>query len=85
LKIKWSELRDSNPRQPPWQGGALPTELSSLWKKEFIKMLPPMQVGILLFLVLHFWLKKELWVLPQKPGMWLVNRKSEKLSSSCIS
>ena len=25
----WSELRDSNPRQPPWQGGTLPTELSS--------------------------------------------------------
>ena len=26
---KWSERRDSNPRQPPWQGGALPTELLS--------------------------------------------------------
>ena len=26
---EWSELRDSNPRQPPWQGGTLPTELSS--------------------------------------------------------
>ena len=25
----WSEERDSNPRQPPWQGGTLPTELSS--------------------------------------------------------
>jgi hypothetical protein len=25
----WSEKRDSNPRPPPWQGGALPTELFS--------------------------------------------------------
>lgn len=24
MKIKWSELRDLNPRHPPWQGGALP-------------------------------------------------------------
>tara|TARA_R110000787_G_scaffold183014_1_gene295012 strand:- start:23816 stop:23977 length:162 start_codon:yes stop_codon:yes gene_type:complete len=24
-----SEKRDSNPRPPPWQGGALPTELFS--------------------------------------------------------
>ncbi len=24
---KWSGKRDSNPRHPPWQGGALPTEL----------------------------------------------------------
>ena len=24
---KWSGRRDSNPRHPPWQGGALPTEL----------------------------------------------------------
>ena len=23
----WSGRRDSNSRQPPWQGGALPTEL----------------------------------------------------------
>ena len=23
----WSGRRDSNPRHPPWQGGALPTEL----------------------------------------------------------
>ena len=30
LTSRWSELRDSNPRQPPWQGGTLPTELSSL-------------------------------------------------------
>jgi hypothetical protein len=29
-EIKWSERRDSDPRQPPWQGGALPTELLSL-------------------------------------------------------
>lgn len=27
--MKWSEKRDSNPRPPPWQGGALPTELFS--------------------------------------------------------
>ena len=27
--LHWSEERDSNPRQPPWQGGTLPTELSS--------------------------------------------------------
>ena len=27
--LRWSEERDSNPRQPPWQGGTLPTELSS--------------------------------------------------------
>ena len=27
--IKLSEKRDSNPRPPPWQGGALPTELFS--------------------------------------------------------
>ena len=27
--VIWSEERDSNPRQPPWQGGTLPTELSS--------------------------------------------------------
>lgn len=27
---KWSERRDSNPRQPRWQRGALPTELLSL-------------------------------------------------------
>ena len=27
--FRWSEERDSNPRQPPWQGGTLPTELSS--------------------------------------------------------
>ena len=25
----WSEKRDSNPRPPPWQGGALPAELFS--------------------------------------------------------
>lgn len=25
---QWSGLRDSNPRPPPWQGGALPTALS---------------------------------------------------------
>jgi hypothetical protein len=25
----WSERRDLNSRQPPWQGGALPTELLS--------------------------------------------------------
>ena len=29
LCFKWSELRDSNPRQSPWQGDTLPTELSS--------------------------------------------------------
>ena len=28
-RFHWSEERDSNPRQPPWQGGTLPTELSS--------------------------------------------------------
>ena len=28
-RFHWSEDRDSNPRQPPWQGGTLPTELSS--------------------------------------------------------
>ena len=28
-KKRWSERRDSNPRQPPWQGGALPAELLS--------------------------------------------------------
>ena len=27
---KWSERRESNPRQLPWQGSALPTELRSL-------------------------------------------------------
>ena len=26
LQIKKSDRRDSNPRFPPWQGGALPTE-----------------------------------------------------------
>src|SRR6185312_13423351 len=25
--LKWSGRRDSNSRRPPWQGGALPTEL----------------------------------------------------------
>ena len=25
--LKWSRRRDSNSRRPPWQGGALPTEL----------------------------------------------------------
>ena len=25
--LKWSERRGSNSRHPPWQGGALPTEL----------------------------------------------------------
>ena len=30
ISLFWSEERDSNPRQPPWQGGTLPTELSSL-------------------------------------------------------
>ena len=28
-KFESSEKRDSNPRPPPWQGGALPTELFS--------------------------------------------------------
>ena len=28
LKLAWSGLRGSNPRPPPWQGGALPTALS---------------------------------------------------------
>ena len=37
---KWSERRDSNPRQPRWQRGALPTELlslenHSLWRKKY--------------------------------------------------
>ena len=27
---RWSGKRDSNPRRPPWQGGALPTELFPL-------------------------------------------------------
>jgi hypothetical protein len=27
LGEQWSGRRDSNPRHPPWQGGALPTEL----------------------------------------------------------
>jgi hypothetical protein len=27
---KWSGKRDLNPRRPPWQGGALPTELFPL-------------------------------------------------------
>ncbi len=27
--IRQSEVRDSNPRPPPWQGGALPAELTS--------------------------------------------------------
>ena len=31
---EWSELTDSNRRQPPWQGGTLPTELSSHWCRE---------------------------------------------------
>ena len=26
-EFEWSGRRDSNPRHPPWQGGALPTEL----------------------------------------------------------
>ena len=26
LRLLWSGRRDSNPRPPPWQGGALPTE-----------------------------------------------------------
>ena len=30
--IVLSEKRDSNPRPPPWQGGALPTELFSQTK-----------------------------------------------------
>src|SRR5690606_30438155 len=30
-----SEKRDSNPRPPPWQGGALPTELFSRFSKNF--------------------------------------------------
>src|SRR5262249_29061832 len=29
-KRRWSGKRDSNPRRPPWQGGALPTELFPL-------------------------------------------------------
>lgn len=29
-----SEKRDSNPRPPPWQGDALPTELFSRFLKE---------------------------------------------------
>ena len=28
LELAWSGLRGSNPRPPPWQGGALPTALS---------------------------------------------------------
>ena len=34
LLLLLSEKRDSNPRPPPWQGGALPTELfSHLWSR----------------------------------------------------
>ncbi len=29
-RLLWSGRRDSNPRQPPWQGGALPAELLPL-------------------------------------------------------
>nr|AOE10862.1 hypothetical protein [uncultured bacterium] len=29
VKFESSEKRDSNPRPPPWQGGALPAELFS--------------------------------------------------------
>ena len=29
VQKKWSERRDSNPRQSPWQGDTLPTELRS--------------------------------------------------------
>ena len=38
---KWSERRDSNPRQSPWQGDTLPTELRSLEKRPVIYQLPP--------------------------------------------
>ncbi len=31
---KWSGKRDSNSRPPPWQGGALPTELFPLLNRE---------------------------------------------------
>jgi hypothetical protein len=37
-----SEKRDSNPRPPPWQGGALPTELFSQYfpqKQEYFNEL----------------------------------------------
>ena len=34
--IMMSEKRDSNPRPPPWQGGALPTELFSHVKERAV-------------------------------------------------
>ncbi len=36
LKKTWSGKRDSNPRQPRWQRGALPTELFPLSATYFI-------------------------------------------------
>ena len=34
LEGNWSGKRDSNSRLPPWQGGALPTELFPLRRSE---------------------------------------------------
>ena len=34
-KGKWSGKRDSNSRLPPWQGGALPTELFPLYRLRY--------------------------------------------------
>ena len=37
---KWSERRDSNPRQSPWQGDTLPTELRSHGKRATLYHFP---------------------------------------------
>ena len=46
---KWSERRGSNSRHPPWQGGALPTELRSLKKLKTIKKGNPVNWNFLDF------------------------------------
>ncbi len=35
FRLQWCSLRDSNPRPPPCDGDALPTELSERIKKNF--------------------------------------------------
>jgi hypothetical protein len=44
---RWSERRDLNPRQPPWQGGALPLSYSRIKAKKYNTLAKPVNIFVM--------------------------------------
>ncbi|MEY4941587.1 MAG: hypothetical protein RIQ93_3322 [Verrucomicrobiota bacterium] len=52
--LKWSGRRDSNSRRPPWQGGALPTELRPRNRVQGVGVVARPSTAILAWFPHHF-------------------------------